>query len=490
MNCVSPLKRSAVAFGSRRAVIAGRQQVSFAQLWRRSAAVAAAMNALDIKPGTRIALVLDNSVEYIIAAYASWAAGCVVVPLNTAARAKDLRNWIEHSGAELVFYTSSSREAAALAGEGVATPMIATDSQQWHQMMESEAAEVVDREADELAAIIYTSGTTGTPKGVMLSHKNLLDNSHSIISYLHLDANDSTLCVLPFYYSYGNSILHTHLAAGATLVLENQFLYPKKVMARISEHAITGFYGVPSTYALLLSRTDLNSLSLKSLRYMAQAGGPMPVAHQQQIRQAVPRTALFIMYGQTEATARLTYLPAGRLEEKQGSAGVAIPGVQLTILDDNGNHVPPGITGEVCAQGDNIMLGYWRDGETTQKVLRDGWLHTGDQGRLDSDGFLFLTGRRTDFIKTGGHRVSPLEIEEVISELDGVVEAAVVGVPDEVLGEVIRAVIVTKLAGQPSIMQVKRHCRENLAMYKIPRTVEFTESLPRTASGKLIRRSL
>jgi acyl-CoA synthetase (AMP-forming)/AMP-acid ligase II len=340
--------------------------------------------------------------------------------------------------------------------------------------------------ADELAAIIYTSGTTGRPKGVMLSHGNLYSNARAIIEYLDLTARDRGLCVLPFHFSYGASVLHSHLLSGAFLALEDNFAFPQATLQRLQDEAITGFAGVPSTFALLLGRCRLNEFDLSRLRYITQAGGAMPRSLIERLREQTPGVRLFIMYGQTEATARLTYLPPEKLDEKAGSVGIAIPGVQIEVRDQ-GKPAPPGVVGEIHARGPNIMLGYWNDAAATASVLSDGWLRTGDLGRRDAEGYLYIEGRSIEMIKVGAFRVSPQEVEEVIAALDGVEEVAVAAIPDELLGQSIKAVLVPRPGVQLEMLAVKAHCRQHLAAYKVPKVVEFATSLPRTSSGKVQR---
>jgi acyl-CoA synthetase (AMP-forming)/AMP-acid ligase II len=324
----------------------------------------------------------------------------------------------------------------------------------------------------------------------MLSHENLSSNTRGIVEYLALTPHDRTVCVLPFYYSYGNSLLHTHLYAGASLILVNSLMYPVKVLEAIQEHAATGFSGVPSTFGLLLARTRLEDHDLSCLRYLTQAGGAMPPAAIDRILQAVPGARFFAMYGQTEATARLSYLPPEMLSSKRGSVGIPVPGVELRIRDAGGNELPPGQVGEVWARGPNVMLGYWKAESLTREVLVDGWLRTGDLGYRDEDGYLYLQGRSGDMIKTGAHRVSPGEIEEVIAELEGIAEVGVVGVDDELMGQVIRAVVVARAGADIDARTVQRHCHRNLPQYKIPKEVLFADALPRTASGKIRRFAL
>lgn len=338
---------------------------------------------------------------------------------------------------------------------------------------------------DNPAMIIYTSGTTGSPKGVLLSHGNLESNARTIASYLEIQPNDRTLCVLPFYFSYGNSVLHSHLWSGASIVLEDNLAFPQVTLRKLQDERITGFPGVPSTFAMLL-RCRLEEFDLSSLRYLTQAGGHMPSAMVERLRQSIPHAKLFVMYGQTEATARISYLPPERLGDKLGSVGRPIDGVRVEVRDGS-TVVPSGEVGEICVSGPNVMLGYWRNPEATRRALDDGWLRTGDLGYVDDEGFLYLTGRAVEMIKVGAFRVSPLEVEEVLATMDGIADAAVVGVADEMLGQVVKAIVVPEDGRALDVMAIKEHCRRNLASYKVPKFVEVTAALPRTSSGKVQR---
>ena len=295
--------------------------------------------------------------------------------------------------------------------------------------------------------------------------------------------------MLPFHYAYGASVLHTHISAGATLVLENSLAFPQRVLAVAAAERVTGLPGVPSTFALLLRRAHLGNFDLTSLRWLSQAGGAMAPVLTDELRAALPQARLYVMYGQTEATARLTWLPPERLAEKRGACGRALPGGELRIADPrSGETLATGESGEVCARGDNIMAGYWRNEEATRAVLREGWLHTGDLGRLDAEGFLFLDGRRGDMIKSGAHRISPFEIEEVLLGFAGVEEAIAVAAVDELLGEVVKAIVVPRSGVELDPLALQRHCRDALAAYKVPKQVELVRELPRTSSGKVVRR--
>jgi acyl-CoA synthetase (AMP-forming)/AMP-acid ligase II len=447
--------------------------------------------------GDRAAMVVANSVDYAAIFYGIWTAGGVTVALNTQAKAKDILNWIKHSGAKWLFIDQKHGEIAEIAeklgqsvklvsvGEAHSDEPVKGDIS-W-SVIKQQQTELPSQELkpNDLASIIYTSGTTGSPKGVTLSHGNLSANIESIQKYLQLTSQDSILNVLPFYYSYGNSILHTHLAVGGSLILENNLVYPHRVVERIANEAVTGFSGVPSTFALLLGRVNLSEYDLSNLRYLTQAGGAMAPALTDKLLAALPGTQIFIMYGQTEASARLTYLPPEMISEKRGSIGIAIPDTKIEVRDKQGQVTPPGVTGEICAHGNNIMQGYWQDEEKSAQVLQDGWLYTGDLAHTDRDGYLYIDGRSSDMIKSGANRISPKEIEEVILELDSVMEVAVVGLPDEMLGEVIKAFVVPKENHEIDKKLIQRHCKQNLAIYKIPKSIEFIAELPKTASGKI-----
>jgi acyl-CoA synthetase (AMP-forming)/AMP-acid ligase II len=336
------------------------------------------------------------------------------------------------------------------------------------------------------AALLLTSGSTGDPKGVRLSHANIQANARSIISYLGLRDDDRMLVVLPFNYCYGLSLLHTHLHVGGSVVLNNLFMFPVKVLEELAARECTGFAGVPSTYQILLRKTDLARRQFPHLRHVQQAGGRLPAPLIQELRQALPRhTRVFVMYGATEATARLTYLPPERLDDKLGSIGVPIPGVQLRICDEDSHELPPGQTGEVVASGPNIALGYDEDGPNRR--LRDGQLFTGDLGYVDADGFYWLVARQADFIKSFGFRISPREIEDVIAALPEVLEVAVVGVKDEEAGEAVAAYVVPAPGQMLTTETVRQHCLKHLPNHKVPQRVEIRADLPKNEAGKVLR---
>ncbi len=481
------------------AVRQGEASTSFAELAQQAVALARTLRG-NIQCGDRVALVIDNSAAYIASCYGVWLAGGIVVGLNTALKSADLLWQIEHSEASAVIAdTKYWRVIEAQLQSSMQARSLVIDSAAWIKATaeslvndphddnsigtESIGIENIVLSADMPAQIVYTSGTTGKPKGVLLSHGNLSANIDAIQRYLEIVSDDVTLCVLPFFYSFGNSVLHSHLTLGSTLVLENSLMYPQVIVERMQACRVTAFYGVPSTYYILLSRAQLNAQALATLRYCAQAGGAMDPARIERFCALSPSLRFVVMYGQTEASARLTWLPAAERQRKSGSVGIAIPGTEISVRDEQNVELEPGQCGEVCVRGAHVMMGYWRDDVATREVLRSGWLHTGDVGYRDDEGYLFLVGRNKEMIKSGAHRISPREIEEVIATVTGG-EVAVIGIEDELLGQAIKACVIGN-EDETLRRLILRTCRETLPLYKMPKAVEFYGEFPRTASGKI-----
>ena len=344
---------------------------------------------------------------------------------------------------------------------------------------------------NRVAEIIFTSGSTGSPKGVMLSHRNIIANTTSIVEYLSLTKDDIAAIVLPFYYCYGLSVLHTHIKVGGSVVLNNNFIFLGSVIDNLLRYKCTGFAGVPSHFQILLRKSEnFISTNFPHLRYVTQAGGKLQPVFIKEFTNAFPKIDFFVMYGQTEATARLSFLPPDLLADKIGSIGKNIPGVYLEVFNENGVPVKPGEIGEIVAKGDNIMVGYYKDTKSTKEVFKNGWLYTGDIATIDDEGYIYVMGRKKEIIKVGGNRVSPKEIEEVILTVTEVVDCSVSEVHDELLGEAIKATVVLSGAHDHNLMHeiILKRCRERLSLYKIPGYWEFTEELNVSATGKKIKK--
>ncbi len=340
------------------------------------------------------------------------------------------------------------------------------------------------------AQIIFTSGSTGRPKGVVLSHLNLIANTSSIVEYLKLSDKDIMEVVLPFYYCYGLSLLHTHLRVGGSIVLNNNFILLATVLNDINKYKCTGLAGVPSHFQILLRKSDsFKNMEFPTLRYVTQAGGKLHNTFIQEFIATFPEIEFYVMYGQTEATARLSYLNPQVLKTKLGSIGKGIPNVQLKVIDEFGEQINAGEIGEVIAKGDNIMLGYYKDMESTKETIRDGWLYTGDVGTVDTDGYIYLTARKKEIIKVSGNRVSPKEIEEVIVSFPEVIDCTIESIEDEITGEAIKAIIVIRENAKYEVTEevIKSFCRQKLDRYKVPQIIEFAQGMKINSAGKKVK---
>ena len=468
------------------AILQGESSLSHGELRASVHRVAAALLTAGFQKGDRVGLCAENGPFFVIAYLGIIRAGLVVVPFPTDITRESFLRIIRDAGIRAVVASrrASGRLAPSTAEAGIewfAEPQVAN----WPERADA-VFPAIDPEND-LAAVMFTSGSTGTPKGVMVTHRNIECNTCDIVSYLGLTLNDRVMVVLPFHYCFGLSLLHTHLLAGACLVLNNQFMYPEKVLEDILAKDCTGVAGVPSTYQILLRKSRFKQMQFPALRWMQQAGGKLHNPFIREIQETFPAVKYFLMYGQTEATARLSYLPPERLADKLGSIGTGLPSTRLEVLRPDGTPVAPGTeeVGEIVASGGNITPGYWNDPEETGKYFRHGKLHTGDLARVDAEGFIFIVERDRDMIKSGGNRVSAKEVEDVIAELPDVVEVAVIGVPHELLGEAIRAFVVSIRESTLTAEQVMAHCRRSLPVFKSPECVAFLSALPHNSSGKV-----
>jgi long-chain acyl-CoA synthetase len=433
--------------------------------------------------GTRkkFLLMADNTPFFIISYLSIIYSGNTAVLVETRISKKDLTGIIESSSLSAAFV--QKKYSTNFEGSGVA---LIDES-----IIEGNSENLIshsppDMQDDDTAVIIFTSGSTGTKKGVMLTHKNLIANTRSIIEYLCLDESDRICVVLPFFYCYGASLLHTHLRVGGSVVL-NQKPFLASINKDIDAYECTGFAGVPSTFQILINKTLFLQQAFPSLKYFTQAGGQLPNRYITLLSDTFPGKKVFVMYGATEATARLSYLPPELVKAKMGSIGKGIPGVTLTVLDENGRPVEAGQTGEIAARGDNIMKGYYQDPEGTAAVLKNGWLYTGDLATIDEDGFIFVVGRSKNIIKSGGYRISPNEIENEILSCEKFKGCVVFGIPDEIMGEAVVAVILTPNTADHSDLkaEVLTHCNRRLPSYKVPKKIFFIEEFPLNSSNKL-----
>jgi acyl-CoA synthetase (AMP-forming)/AMP-acid ligase II len=481
------LRHSAEKEGGKIALVHGRERVSYSALASFSRQTAAWLLERGLGPGDRVALLTDNPSHYISCYFGILQAGGIVVGLNTQTSERSLETVLSDCRPSFFLISGRSKKYGKYIESHPQAPTL-----QDIEVLLTSANEDFRENGDPpgltpgaIAQIMYTSGTTGKPKGVMLSHLNLTANTASIIQYLGLSKSDTAMAVLPFFYSYGNSIMLTHIAAGGTLVVNQSFVYPNLILDQMVSEKVTGLSGVPSTFAILLHRSAAREYFFPHLRYLTQAGAAMSPSLAGQLHEVFPHSDIYIMYGQTEAAPRLSYLAPDDLPKRPGSIGKAIPGVVLEILKEDATPAAVGEIGEIVACGDNVMVGYWQRPEETEKVLRQGKLWTGDLAYRDDDGFFYIVSRKSDMIKCGSHRIAPKEIEEVIAELDGVHESAVIGREDRILGEKIHAYVVLRPNCSLSGKEIIAFCRGNLPAFKIPHQVTIIEELPKSESGKI-----
>jgi len=437
------LEKSAERFPSKVALVHDEVRATYAQINAAANQVAARLLDLEFTQGDRVVLILKNCFEYVGSYYGVLKAGGVVAAVSSDIKPDNLTRLLKELDAKVIIssyrferllkavdLSSLNLEALILIHPKLKWNAFAFSVFSWGDLILDERVSNPNLfiEGSDLAAIVYTSGSTGKPRGVMLSHRNIVSNTVAICRYLQLTAQDIQMAVLPFCYVMGKSLLNTHFAVGGTVVINNTFAYTATVVNQMVDEAVTGFSGVPSTYAYLLHRSPLADYKdkLQALRYCAKAGGHLSRTLKEKLCKTLPdHTQIFIMYGATEAAARLTYLPPERFYDKMDSIGKPIDNVSLRVVNSLGQEVRNGETGELLACGPNIMQGYWRDAPATVEVLNENEFHTGDLGLQDEEGYFYVIGRKDDLLKIGGYRVNPLEIEDAILDTQLAVEAAV-----------------------------------------------------------------
>lgn len=466
------------------AVEDGTAHLTYAALRAQVASVATRLDGLGVPPGAPVAVIGANSPAWVAAYLGIIDSGRVAVPLAADLAPRQLTDALALTGCAAAFVDPRPQRALARTVPELTTvPLVPGQA----EATDGIEPRTVDVSPDDDAVYLLTSGSTAAPKAVRLTHRNLRANTRSILAYLPIDASDRMLVVLPFCYTFGASLLHTHLAAGATLVLCRTFAYPETAAELLESARCTAIAGVPSVFQTLLRTTSFPRRDLPHLRHVQQAGGKLPARQVTELAAAHPHARLFVMYGQTEATARMSWLPPEELTRRPGSIGRGIPGVRLRVVGEDGAEVAPGVVGEIRASGESISPGYLGDPAATAATFVDGELHTGDLGTTDEEGFLYVVDRSASFIKTLGHRVAAGEVEEAALGLTDLVSAVAVGVPDDLLGEAVVLICTRRPGTEVDADAVTAQCRAELPRWAVPRTVSIVDRIPLTAHGKVDR---
>lgn len=473
------------------ALFCGESVCTYAELRERVERCARCLLGRGAKKGEPAAIVAENGLFFVVAYLGVILAGMAAVPIPVEASPETRDRIVREAGIRTLMVSRRvNRRVATWAAQSGLAVIDEAALEAAANVGPAEFPEI-DAERDQ-ASLMYTSGSTGAPRGVVITHANIATNTRDIVEALGLTASDRVMVVLPFHYCFGLSLLHTHLAVGGSLVIDNQFIFPEHVLQEMLARNCTGLAGVPATYQILLRKSRFKELAFPSLRWLQQAGGKLPNAHIREILAAFPGVRFQLMYGQTEATARLSHLAPERLHDKLGSIGRGLSSTRLEVLRPDGTRVTPGSNevGEIVATGGNIATGYLNAPEETARYFRGGRLHTGDLARVDEEGFIFIVDREREMIKSGGHRVGAKEVEEVVAELEEVVEVAVVGEPHELLGEAIAAFIAPIAGSTLDSDAVREHCKRRLAAFKVPERVVFLPALPHNGNGKVVKSDL
>ena len=496
------LEKSAELFPEKVAVVQEHRRAEYSRVNRWANQLAHRLIKANIRKGDRVVILCENSIEYIFCYYGILKAGGIAVSLNTDLKPDGLAELLKELEPKVLIVSSKCERTVRsldLSPFHVGQLLVIdprTSNQSTGDAIFSLYEELASQpdgnpgleiDPESCAAIIYTSGSAGKPKGVMLSHANIVANTRAIIEYLKLTSSDVQMVVLPFFFVMGKSLLNTHFAVGGRVVINNQFAYTASVLKQMAEEGVTGFSGVPATYAQLLFKSPLTQYrdKLPSLRYCSQAGGHLPRQIKSELLKILPpHTLLFVMYGATEAAARLTYVPPEFLRSKIDSIGKPIAGVTIEVISPEGKVLGPGETGELVARGENIMLGYYKDDEATKKVLDQHGYRTGDLGYSDTDGFLYVTGRKDDQIKVGGHRIDPQDIEDVVVESGQAIECIIFATPDLFRDLKLVGLAVPIRKSADTARKILEYCHRKLPKYKTPDSLVLVEAIPKNSNGK------
>jgi amino acid adenylation domain-containing protein len=502
------LEKSAERFPAKTALVCGPTRLSYAEVESRSNRLANGLLSACLARWDRVAIYLENSWEAAISVFGILKAGGIFLVINPSTKAEKLAYVLNDCRASVLITTVEKYErVCGCLGQIPYLKVVVLVGEPKKQIGDKSLLwlnDVLANQSDyrptkrcidiDLAALIYTSGSTGKPKGVMVTHLNIVSAATSITTYLENTSDDVIINLLPLSFDYGLYQLLMAFKIGGTLVLERSFGYFYSLVEIMLREGVTGLPLVPTISSILLQH-DLSRYSFPKLRYITNTAAALPLAHIRGLRQFFPSVKIFSMYGLTECK-RVSYLPPDQIDSRPRSVGRGMPNEEVYIVDEQGNRVGPGVVGELLVRGSNVMKGYWERPEETDRVLKPGLfpgekvLCTGDLFKSDDDGYLYWVARKDDIIKTRGEKVSPKEVEEVLYQLPGIADAAVVGVPDDLLGSAIKAYVTQVPGSKLNEQDILRHCKAHLEDLMVPKYIEFCESMPTTSTGKISKRAL
>ena len=465
-------------------------ELTYEQLDEASARVAALLRDRGLEPGERVGIMLPNVPQFAVTYYGILRAGGVAVPMNPLLKKREAGFYLEDPEAKLVFAWHDCEEAARQGADDAGADLILVEPEEFEQLLGEHEPdfEVIDRDDDDTAVILYTSGTTGQPKGAELTHSNLLKNAEAAVSLTGAGGEDILLGALPLFHSFGQTCgLNAAMSAGATLSMIPRF-DPGKALEIIERDGVTVFEGVPTMFTAMLHDDSKDDVDVSCLRVSLSGGSAMPVEVMKGFEEQFD-CQILEGYGLSETSPVASFNHPDK-ERKPGTIGTPIEGVEMKLVDDDGNDVEVGDVGEIVIKGHNIMKGYWNRPDATEEAIKDGWFHSGDMGKVDEDGYFTIVDRKKELIIRGGYNVYPREIEEVLYEHPAVQEAAVIGTPDDKLGEEVVAAVVLKEGEDVSEEDLRDHVKGEVANYKYPRRIWFEDELPKGPTGKILKKDI
>ena len=465
---------------------------TYSEFYEKARRIAAYFQQKGYRKDDIIALYALNSDTFLVCYFGIQLGGFTAMPVNTKLAAPEVQYIFSNSEAKALIYDVRIEEVINGASHKFQDILTMGGEDAIGRIMDNAALEFqpVPLNADDTAVVMYTSGTTGKPKGVMLTHANIKACAEIWSEAMEITGQDRMLISTPLFHCAAAHVFVVPVThKGGSLVIEEAFS-PDKTLKTLQSAEPTMFFGVPAMYSIILNLPDIQKMQLPALRLFCYGAAPMPYELVKKLKETFPNVGVQNCYGQTENAPAASSLKDHFALDKIGSVGEVLPQTEIQVVDEFGDPLPAGQVGEIVVKGPQVMKGYLRNEEATRQTIKNGWMYSGDLGKFDEDGLLYIVDRKKDMIIRGGENVYPVEVEEVLYQIPQLLEAAVVGVPHEVYGEVPKAYAVLKEGQSISEEEIKAYCATQLAKYKVPLEVEYLEELPRNASGKVLKHTL